>query len=160
MSNRAIIVDYNNSEQGADLVELLNCYASDAMGGGKALSEDINNKLCAELAKVPNAFSIIIYVEDKPAALVNCFQGFSTFKCKPLVNIHDLAVHPEFRGQGLSQQLLQEVENEAIKRGCCKVTLEVLSGNKVARNSYVKFGYNGYELDPEAGKAEFWEKPI
>jgi len=160
MSSRAIIVDYNNPEQGADLVELLNCYASDAMGGGNALSEDINNKLCAELAKVPNAFSIIIYVEDKPAALVNCFQGFSTFKCKPLVNIHDLAVHPEFRGQGLSQKLLQEVENEAIKRGCCKVTLEVLSGNKVARNSYIKFGYNGYELDPEAGKAEFWEKPI
>ncbi|MFT5906124.1 MAG: ribosomal protein S18 acetylase RimI-like enzyme, partial [Cryomorphaceae bacterium] len=42
----------------------------------------------------------------------------------------------------------------------CKITLEVLSKNEVAKSAYQKFGFSGYELDPEAGKALFWEKPI
>lgn len=66
----------------------------------------------------------------------------------------------QFRGLGVSQLMLAKVEEQAKKRGCCKITLEVLEGNEIARNSYMKFGFDGYELDPEMGKALFWQKTL
>lgn len=92
--------------------------------------------------------------------MANCFEAFSTFSCKPIVNVHDLVVSTEFRGNGISQKLLNKVEEIAKSKGCCKVTLEVLSGNEPAKASYSKFGFSGYELDPSVGAALFWQKKI
>jgi len=39
-----------------------------------------------------------------------CFRGFSTFAAAPLINVHDLAVVPGFRGQGIGRRLLEAVE--------------------------------------------------
>lgn len=153
-------VDYCDADQMTTLIDLLNTYAQDAMGGGKALPEEVVRVLPEKLADVPGAFSFICFVDGQPAGFTNCFMGFSTFKAQPLVNIHDLAVNPEFRGQGLSLKLLKAIEDEARARHCCKVTLEVLSGNDVAMNAYQKFGFEGYELDPESGQALFWEKSL
>lgn len=153
-------VDYQNAEQMTQLVSLLNNYASDPMGGGQPLIDEVAKVLPEKLAAVPGAFSFIVYVDGQPAGFTNCFTGFSTFKAKPLVNIHDLAVNREFRGKGLSYTLLQAVEDEAREMGCCKVTLEVLTGNEVAKQSYLSFGFSGYELDPESGQAMFWEKAL
>jgi len=155
-----VAVDYNNETHAQDLVAMLNAYAQDEMGGGEPLTETVQQTLASTLAAVPGAFSFLCYVDDKPAGLANCFMGFSTFKCQPLVNIHDMGVVSQHRGLGLSQRLLQAVEEEAKKRGCCKVTLEVLSGNDVAKNAYTKFGFQGYQLNPETGDAIFLEKKL
>ena len=130
------------------------------MGGSQPLAESVKLNLANELSKLPHAFSIISYVNNRPAGLINCFEAFSTFKCKPLINIHDVVVVNEFRGLGLSQRMLSKVEEVAKSKGCCKITLEVLEGNDVAKNSYNKFGFAGYELDPIMGKALFWQKNI
>ena len=119
---------------------------------------ELRDKLAIELARRPHAFSLLCYVDDQPAGLVNCFEGFSTFQCKPLINIHDLVVAPGFRGLGLSQLMLARVEAIAQARGCCKLTLEVLEGNKTAQAAYAKFGFEAYALDPAMGKALFWQK--
>ncbi|MBO9999656.1 MAG: GNAT family N-acetyltransferase [Cyanobacteria bacterium SID2] len=160
MDIRIILADYLNEQQAKDIVFLLNCYAIDPTGGGTELDEYVKNNLAAELAKIPKAFSVLCYVDRKPAGLVNCFEGFSTFKCKPLINIHDIIVAQEFRGLGISQKLLKKVEQIAKEKGCCKLTLEVLEGNTNAQKAYIKFGFSGYELNPVMGKALFWEKPI
>ncbi len=154
------IIDYKNSQQGQDLIFLLNIYAKDPMGGATALSDYTKANLPNALEKLPNAFSVIGYIDDKPAGLINCFFGFSTFKCKPLIYIHDVVVLSEFRGQQVSLKMLEYVEKYAKENDCCKMTLEVLEGNTIAKNSYLKFGFKGYELDPEMGKALFWEKLI
>ena len=151
---------YTDRKHAADMGYLMNCYASDPMGGGKPLSEDIRAKLANELNKIPHAFSAICYVSGKPAGLINCFEVFSTFKCKPIINVHDVVVAEDFRGQGISHLLLDEVEKIAKERNCCKITLEVLEGNTVAKGSYIKFGFGNYELDPAFGKAMFWEKEL
>ena len=153
-------VDYRNPQHGQQLVDLLDAYARDPMGGGEPLSIEVQRTLPQRLAAVPYAHSWIAYVDDQPAGLLNAFLAFSTFKAKPLMNIHDIAVKSDFRGLQLSQQLLQAAEMEAIELGCCKVTLEVLSGNEVAKNAYRKFGFEGYELDPENGHALFWQKHL
>ncbi|MBP9642449.1 GNAT family N-acetyltransferase [Budvicia aquatica] len=160
MSINIIMVDYTNAAQGEDLVGLLNGYALDPMGGGEALKPQVKSNLVSELAKLPHAFSVMAYVDGKPAGLINCFFGFSTFACQPLVNIHDVAVSAEYRGLGLSQKMLDKVEQFAKQKGCCKITLEVLEGNDIAKASYRKFGFAGYELDPAMGGAMFWQKKI
>lgn len=160
MKISTVIADYLDEKQAREIGTLLNAYAQDPMGGGKALDPNVVQNLAAELAKVPNALTVLCYVDGEPAGLANCFVGFSTFKLKPLINIHDLCVLPEFRGHGISQRLLDKVEETAIERGCCKITLEVLDGNEPAKQAYLKFGFAGFELDPKMGKAVFWEKVI
>ncbi len=160
MKIKVLIADYLDQKHSLDIGDLLNEYAEDPMGGGEALAEDVKQNLSTELSKVPSAFSVICYVDGKAAGLTNCFEAFSTFKCKPLINIHDVVVKKEFRGLGISQLMLARVEERAKEKGCCKVTLEVLEGNKVAQNAYIKFGYSDYQLDPEMGRALFWQKSI
>jgi len=160
MKIEVLAADYLDDRHSVDIGYLMNCYAEDPMGAGASLPAHIKENLAVELAKLPHAFSVICYVDGKPAGLVNCFEMFSTFKCKPLVNVHDVMVVKEFRGLGISQLMLAKVEERAREKGCCKITLEVLEGNKVAQNAYLKLGYRGYELDPALGKAMFWQKSI
>ena len=157
---KTIIADYNNPEHGKDILYLLNEYANDPLGGGEALSEFTRNNLLGALAEIPGAFSVLCYMDSTPAGLANCFQGFSTFKCKPLINIHDIVVLEEFRGQGISQALMKTIESVALDRQCCKLTLEVLDGNQTAISAYKKFGFTHYELKSEFGQAMFWEKNL
>lgn len=160
MEVEIIYANFFDPEQAKHIGELMDCYSSDPAGGGSPISEEIKSRLAAELSKVPGAFSVLCYVNGVPAGLINCLQGFSTFKCKPLINIHDVVVAPNFRGQGISQLMLNKVEEIALARGCCKLTLEVLQGNQVAQGSYLKFGFSGYQLDPKMGNALFWEKSL
>jgi ribosomal protein S18 acetylase RimI-like enzyme len=103
---------------------------------------------------------LLAFVDGVPAGLVIGFEGFSTFACKPLLNVHDVFVAARFRGRGLAGRMLARVEEIAKQRGCCKLTLEVLEGNAVAQSVYRKFGFSGYQLDPQLGKALFWEKKL
>jgi len=160
MDTVVMVADYSDARQARDLAGLLDCYARDAMGGGRPLSAYARENLAAELAKIPQAFSVICYIDDRPAGLINCFEGFSTFQCKPLVYIHDVVVLEGYRGLGLSQLMLSRVEALARERGSCKLTLEVLEGNEVARNAYVKYGFEPFVLDPAMGRALFWQKSL
>jgi ribosomal protein S18 acetylase RimI-like enzyme len=142
------------------VVQLMDTYALDPMGGGRGLSDYVKANLPAELAKRKSAHVILSFVDTKPAGLIVCLEGFSTFACKPLLNIHDVIVAVPYRGRGLSKRLLQKAEDLAIDLGCCKLTLEVLEGNHVAQSAYKSFGFSGYELNPQMGKALFWEKKL
>jgi ribosomal protein S18 acetylase RimI-like enzyme len=158
MSIEIVKANYLNEKHAKEIAFLMDSYASDPMGGGKPLTEEVRNNIAKELSKLPYASSIVSYVDGIAAGLVNCFEQCSTFSCKPLINIHDIIVLKEYRGNGLSQKMLERVEDIAISKGCCKLTLEVLDGNQIARSSYNKFGFSDYELDPKMGKALFWQK--
>lgn len=160
VSIQIVQADYKNPQHAQDLVYLLNAYATDPMGGGVALADQVKNTLVAELAKRDFALSLLACVNGKPAGLLNAFEGFSTFAAKPLINVHDIIVIKEFRGLQLSQRLLAALEVIARERGCCKITLEVLSGNETAQRAYQKFGFAGYALDPTVGQALFWQKKL
>ncbi len=160
MDIEIIIADYHDPKHGSDMAYLLDSYAKDPMGGGEPLDSAITDNLAKSLSKLPHAFTVLCYAGNQPAGFINCFETFSTFKGKPLVNIHDVIVIKDFRGLGLSQLMLNKVEEVAKQKGCCKLTLEVLEGNEVAQNSYKKIGFAGYELDPVMGKAMFWQKSL
>jgi len=151
-------VDYRNSSDAQALVLLLDAYARDPMGGGEGLAEDVKARLCDDLAARGDAASFIAWLDGHPVGLVNCIEGYSTFKARPLMNIHDIAVLPGHRGAGVGQALLAAAEAHARANGCCKLTLEVLTGNTPALRSYERFGFAPYQLDPAAGQASFMQK--
>lgn len=153
--NRA---DYSNPIHAKDLVLLMNEYAQDPMGGGRGLSEFCQDNLVKKLQNFPTAYSWLAYHQLQPVGLLNAFLGFSTFKCQPLMNIHDVIVQKQARGLGISRHLFEAAEAHARSLGCCKMTLEVLSGNETAKRAYHAFGYNNYQLDENTGIAEFWQK--
>ena len=155
-----IKADLTAPAQAADFIFLMSLYALDPMGGGEDLSEQIKADLPAALAARDHCISFIAYVDGKPAGLLTCMEGFSTFACKPLLNIHDVIVNPDFRGRNIAGALLGEAQKEAVARGCGKLTLEVLQGNEAARKVYAREGYAPYVLNPEMGCAEFWQKPL
>lgn len=153
--------DYTNPVHTAALVALLDAYAKDAAGGGEALSDVAKAHLPAALRARPTLFSVLAFDVSagcEPVGLINCVEGFSTFACQPLVNIHDVVVLASHRGQGIAQQMLALVEQLARQRGACKLTLEVLSGNAPAVNLYRHLGFDNYQLDPAMGQAQFMQK--
>ena len=158
--NEIVLADLSSSEHSKDIILLLNEYAKDKMGGGSELIEFTKTNLINALRKRPNCYVVLAYSDRKPAGLAISFEGFSTFACSPILNVHDFAVAQEFRGLGLAKELLTQVEEIARKLGCCKLTLEVLEGNELAKSVYQKFGFAGYELDPRMGRAIYYEKKL
>ncbi|WP_422451465.1 GNAT family N-acetyltransferase [Endozoicomonas sp. ALC066] len=154
------VADYSNPDHGQAIIELLEHYARDPMGGGMPLSSFTREHLIQELSKRPFTFSLLCLVDGQPAALANCLEGFSTFACKPLINIHDVVVNESFRGQSLCRKLFEKIEQIAREKECCKITLEVVEGNHVAQAAYRKLGFSGFELDEQLGHALFWEKKL
>lgn len=152
--------DFAEPADAAALVEMLDVYARDPMGGGEPLSSDVRERLVPALAQVPGVFVLLARVNGEAVGIANCFTGFSTFSARPLVNIHDLAVAPGHRGKGIARALFAAIEAEAEARGACKITLEVLSGNERAKKLYRSLGYGDYQLDPESGHALFWQKRL
>lgn len=156
--------DYADPNHAAALVRLLDAYARDPMGGGEPLSEFAKTHLVSSLAARPQAFSVLAFesgdhpTDGRVVGLVNCIEGFSTFACRPLVNVHDVAVLPDYRGQRIAEMMLALVEDIARERNACKLTLEVLEGNAGAIRLYHRVGFANYQLDPAMGQAQFLQK--
>ena len=155
-----VTADLSKSTHASALVELLNIYALDPMGGGKELSSYVKENLAITLADRSDVSVIFAVKNDHPVGMLICIEGFSTFSCQPLLNIHDAIVKPEYRGQGISRMMFEKAEQIAVETGCCKLTLEVLSGNKAARSAYANFGFEGFQLDPNMGAAIFLQKKL
>ena len=158
-------VDYADVHDAAALVMLLDGYAQDVAGGSELLTAEVKRGLPEALSQRPQAFGVLAWAEDanQPTGrvgvgLVNCFEGFSTFACKPLVIVHDVVVVPAWRGHRIAQRMLHVVEAMARERGACKLTLEVLSGNHSALRAYEREGFAAYTLDPKMGHAQFLQK--
>ncbi len=152
------VVDYLDPSDRQALIDMLDMYARDPMGGGEPLAADTRLRLCDDLSRVAGAISWLAFKDGKPIGLLNALPGYSTFKARPLLNVHDIAVDPAYRGQGVGQALLTAMEGYARASGCCKVTLEVLSGNTQAQRSYERFGFEQYSLSALTGQALFMQK--
>jgi len=155
-----VSLDLNDSHHREALVTLLNAYATDPMGGSQALTEQVRSGLPDALQARSDYLGFLAIKDNEYIGLVNCFEGFSTFDCRPLLNIHDVIVTAQCRGLGVSKRMLSAVAQAAQARGCCKLTLEVLEGNTLAQAAYRAVGFAPYELDPSKGKALFWHKAL
>jgi len=153
-----IQADFKNSAQRAAIPYLLNTYAKGLLGFRKALDVSVLEHLVPGLETSPNAVVLLAQCGAEYVGMAICFLGFSTFHAKPLMNIHDFMVLPDFRGRGIGRALLAKAETTARRMNCCKMTLEVQEHNIPARKLYRKYGFKDSFLDVEAGSQLFMTK--
>lgn len=151
---------YRETGRAGAIIDLLDAYARDPMGGGRGLEAVVRQRLIRELERRRHVTTLLAEAADEPVGVLVAVEGFSTFAARSLVNVHDVAVRADWRGRGIGSALLKECERLAREKGACKVTLEVLSGNEGARRLYRRLGYGPYQLTEATGTAEFWEKPL
>ena len=160
MDFEIVDADLQNARHAEGTVEILDAYARDPIGGGQPLSPDVRSRLASGLSGQSNCIILLAIRAGQPVGAAVCFQGYSTFAARPLLNIHDLAVLPAHQGQGIGQALLAAVENRARELSCCKVTLEVRGDNEGARRLYNRFGFVNAGGEPDAVATFFLEKTL
>lgn len=81
-------------------------------------------------------------------------------------HITNVAVHPDWRGRGLSHRLLLALLAAAKARGAVRATLEVRAGNRVAQSLYVQHGFvfngcrKGYYTDTGEDALIMWKNDL
>lgn len=159
MNLTIVEADFQNPNHAEAIPLLINAYALDPMGGGEKLPDEVLSRVVPGLSAHPSSLVFLAYDGDRPIGIANCFVGFSTFAARPLVNVHDLAVIPEYRGEGVGERLLEEVERKATALNCCKLTLEVREDNR-ARSLYQRFGFGDFTTGKEVMRTIFLEKKV
>lgn len=76
---------------------------------------------------------------DKPVGVI--LSGIKVYESIKTMRCGTLAVHPNYRGIGVSQKLFELHKEEAIQNECKQLFLEVIVGNDRAIRFYNKLGY-------------------
>jgi GNAT superfamily N-acetyltransferase len=152
--------DLHRQEHQQAVVALLDAYSQDPMGNGQALSNEVRRDLVPGLQQHPTTIVFLAFLNDEAVGIATCFRGFSTFAARPLINISDFYVLPEFRGQNIGQLILAAVDNKAREIGCCKITLEVQENNLRAQGIYQAAGFSQAVYVEAAGGALFLSKTL
>ena len=77
-------------------------------------------------------------------------------------HITNIAIHPNYRRQGIASMLLEKLLDYCKNRGCVSYTLEVRSGNKAAKALYEKHNFKsngirkGYYEDNKEDAIIMW----
>lgn len=148
-------IDLGNKEHGDQLIRLLDFYMQDEMGNASPMSKEMKPVILKGLKNYSGYLGFFALVNGAYAALANCNKNFSSFKAKPLINIHDFVVHPDFRGRGVGKLLLDSIAAYGKEKGYCRINLEVRKDNISARKLYEKAGYD--DCHP---RMYFWEKEL
>lgn len=94
-----------------------------------------SSRFFLEELQVPCARSFLAEINGK-------IVGYVLFWLLPEeVDIHNIAVHSDFRRRGIGQALLQRVLEQARDRKSSRVTLEVRISNTVAQSLYQSVGF-------------------
>lgn len=147
--------DYSNTDCLNAIGDLMNAYIVDSMGGGNQLSDIEKLHLVDGLNRHPTSIVLLAHTNSAFCGLLIAFENFSTFTVKPMINIHDLIVMPEFRNSGIGNKLLDSIIEMAATRGCSRITLEVRNDNIIAQSLYQKKGFG--ETEPPMC---YWRKNL
>ena len=145
--------DFNNPAHCEALVNLMNEYITDRMGGGEPYTADQKIALIEGLRNHSSCMVLFAISGEQFVGLVNSFINFATFTVKPFINIHDVIVSESWRNNGVGRRMLEEVVHRAVEMGCSKVTLEVRADNHNAKYLYNNLGFN--DSDP---RQYYWSK--
>jgi len=153
METKIIQCDYSNLEHRKALTILINEYIRDEMGGGTLLSEQKQIDLVEGLKNHPKTIVFLAETQGVFIGMLTAFENFSTFTARPMMNIHDVMVLETYRKKGVGRSLMNALIEEAGKRNCSRVTLEVRKDNLPAQKLYRDLGF--HELEPDMF---YWRK--
>jgi GNAT superfamily N-acetyltransferase len=151
-----ITADLRNPVHCTTIIDLINEYRCDPMGGEiGTISCENERALIDGLKSHPSCIIYFVMLNDAIAGMAVCFIGFSTFRIKRLLNIHDYILFKKFRKQGIGTLGLQKIAELVGMQGFCKLTLEVRMDNIIAKKVYTKSGFS-----PGTYPMEFWAKDL
>ena len=90
--------------------------------------------------EINNPLAKYIVARDEINGLVVGFVGIWIIVGEG--NITNIAVHPDYRGNGIGDKLLSSLINLCYDLNCSLINLEVRESNYKAQNLYKKFGFN------------------
>lgn len=135
------VIDFTNAGDMRRYLAMLDAYVRDPMGADRSLPAAVKARLAVDLPAHAGAHGLLAERADEALGFATCFIGYSTFQARPLLNIHDIAVLPAWRGRGIADSLLAGIEELAVALGCCRITLEVRDDNPRARRVYARTGF-------------------
>ena len=109
-----------------------------------------SRQIFKESLENPNSTNLVVQSAD---GAVRAFLIFTAVADEG--NIDDIAVHPDFRRQGIAAALLERFRQTAMEQGLAFLTLEVRPSNRAAVELYRKMGYQeigrrkNYYLSPK-----------
>jgi ribosomal-protein-alanine N-acetyltransferase len=113
--------------------------------------ERLEEVLAIENASFPNPWRrehFLFELHDNPVASNLVLEHMGSvvgYACVWIVGdelkINNVAVHPSWRGHGLSRRLLGAVIERARRLGCTLASLEVRPSNHAARHVYAELGF-------------------
>ena len=107
-----------------------------------------------------NAIYIVGTVDNKVIAYAGAWISFEE------AQVTNVAVHPDYRGQGIGNKLFAKLIEEVKTRGVTAITLEVRPSNEAAIKLYENFGLKsvgrrkGYYLDNGEDALIMWNTSI
>ncbi|KAA6301753.1 MAG: Aminoglycoside N(6')-acetyltransferase type 1 [Candidatus Ordinivivax streblomastigis] len=145
IETQIIPCDYTNTDHLNAVALLINAYIDDDMGGGEPLSSLQKLRLVDGLHVHPKSIVLLAERAGDFVGLLTAFENFSTFTAQPMINVHDIFVLKEYRGQGIGKQLLQTLIKEAEDRKASRISLEVRTDNLSAQGLYSSLGFGDTE---------------
>lgn len=101
---------------------------------------------------------IVAQVDSEIVGMISLHDAYSTWQARPYGVVHDVYVHPDHRGHKVGSALLAVAVEEALKRGYCRLEVQVQEDNESALHFYEanEYRFTGYlvysrETPPEAG---------
>ena len=113
-----------------------------------------------ELLENPRAVYLAAKFDGQLAGYIGMWEIFDEG------HITNLAVHPDFRRQGIARRLLWDLTEIAKSHGILKLTLEVRQSNLPAQLLYAKIGFvkagvrRRYYRDNNEDALIMWKSPI
>ena len=132
--------DLNKDRDIEALVILINEFM---FGKDTGNAKSIDSGIAQKLKKIGTAKIYLCECYDNIIGIAVCFIGFSTYRQKELLNIHDFFIQKEYQGKGIGTRFLEYIEEECIKNDFCRITLEAYDDNTNAIKLYVNNGFQG-----------------
>ncbi len=111
---------------------------------------DIDDAMAIETAAFGSPWSRKFFLEELQAARAGSVlcqrEGKSIgyviyWELPDELDIHNVAVHPRYWRQGVARAMLEEIIENATKRGLRRMTLEVRKSNDAAQTLYRSLGF-------------------
>ena len=134
-----IKADISSSKHRDDIQSLFGEYA--AISGSI-----IDDNVAGKLFELSYFKGFICYKNDEPLGFAVCFESFSSYKCKQVLNIHDFMISASYRGKGYGRILMDAIEQFGKDNDYLKLTLEVNESNSNDKKLYASFGFEDYRV--------------
>ena len=147
-------------ELSVDKMELADLDAVLALENIAFVSPWSRSSFLYELLENPRAVYLAAKFDGRLAGYIGMWEIFDEG------HITNLAVHPDFRRQGIARRLLGDLTEIAKSHGIIKLTLEVRQSNLPAQFLYAKIGFikagirRKYYRDNNEDALIMWKSPI